>query len=227
MNLLTILMILGIFTLTIIFLAMGYLLLRIVGTFMSKVENVLVSRRMNKKMKTLFFTIILILLGVTLLPQDLLLLFLMTIFTVFLWIYALTCISPNKEYWRYILFKRPVPFIKWVFPKNKSNKSPEFIKIFDNVNQLYIYYKEQNFYQKINDSYVKIPFDSNLIDLKIRKNDFIKKNCNYSDCYECSEPHYILDSYKHTNYETDTILSNKFKTFCYKNNQTKKYIETI
>ena len=51
--------------------------------------------------------------------------------------------------------------------KNIVNEDPDekYIKIFDPANNVFIYYNNDNFFQKINNKFLKIPFDSEILNL--------------------------------------------------------------
>jgi hypothetical protein len=116
--------------------------------------------------------------------------------------------------------------------KNIVNEDPDekYIKIFDQTNNDFIYYNNDNFFQKINNKFLKIPFDSEILNFKLKdgrslfiwKIDEIFSNEHYN--YE-----YILDVKDGCNfkYSKDRELTEKFKLYCRKNEKVRYYVENI
>ena len=116
--------------------------------------------------------------------------------------------------------------------KNIVNENPDekYIKIFDPVNDVFIYYNNDNFFQKIKNKFLKIPFDSKITNFKLkeRRSLFIwKRDEIFSKEYYNYE--YILDVEDGFNfkYSKDRELTEKFKSYCRKNEKVRYYVENL
>lgn len=116
--------------------------------------------------------------------------------------------------------------------KNIVNEDPDekYIKIFDPVNNVFIYYNNDNFFQKINNKFLKIPFDSKITNFKLKEGRSLfiwKRDEIFSK--ECDNYEYILDVEDGCNfkYSKDRELTEKFKLYCKKNEKVRYYVENL
>ncbi len=116
--------------------------------------------------------------------------------------------------------------------KNIVNEDPDekYIKIFDPANNVFIYYNNDIFFQKINNKFLKIPFDSKITNFKLKggRSLFIwKRDEVFSK--ECYNYEYILDVEDGCNfkYSKDRELTEKFKSYCRKNEKVRYYVENL
>lgn len=116
--------------------------------------------------------------------------------------------------------------------KNVVNEDPDekYIKIFDPANNVFIYYNNDNFFQKINNKFLKIPFDSEITNFKLKEGRSLfiwKRDEIFSK--ECYNYEYILDVEDGFNfkYSKDHELTKKFKSYCRKNEKVRYYVENI
>jgi hypothetical protein len=116
--------------------------------------------------------------------------------------------------------------------KNIVNEDPDekYIKIFDPANNVFIYYNNDNFFQKINNKFLKIPFDSKITNFKLKEGRSLfiwKRDEVFSK--ECYNYEYILDVEDGCNfkYSKDRELTEKFKSYCRKNEKVRYYVENL
>jgi len=116
--------------------------------------------------------------------------------------------------------------------KNIVNEDPDekYIKIFNPNNNDFIYYSNDNFFQKINNKFLKIPFDSEILNFKLKdgRSLFIWK-IDEIFSNECYKYKYILDveDGNHFKYSKDRELTEKFKLYCRKNEKVRYYVENL
>lgn len=116
--------------------------------------------------------------------------------------------------------------------KNIVNEDPDekYIKIFDPANNVFIYYNNDNFFQKIKNKFLKIPFDSKITNFKLKEGRSLfiwKRDEIFSK--ECYNYEYILDVEDGCNfkYSKDRELTEKFKLYCRKNEKVRYFVENL
>lgn len=116
--------------------------------------------------------------------------------------------------------------------KNIVNEDSDekYIKIFDPANNVFIYYNNDNFFQKIKNKFLKIPFDSKITNFKLKEGRSLfiwKRDEVFSK--ECYTYEYILDVEDGCNfkYSKDRELTEKFKLYCRKNEKVRYYVENL
>lgn len=175
------------------------------------------------------------------LPENLLM-----IFGLFLLIWVLLeirCSIPriNKYITKFLEFLAFLPLMlyDWIVSRrmNKKMKSivnedtdEKYIKIFDPANNVFIYYNNDNFFQKINNKFLKIPFDSKITNFKLKEGRSLfiwKRDEVFSK--ECYNYEYILgvDDGCNFKYSKDRELTEKFKLYCRKNEKVRYYVENL
>lgn len=112
----------------------------------------------------------------------------------------------------------------------KEDPDEKYIKIFDPANNVFIYYNNDNFFQKINNKFLKIPFDSKITNFKLKEGRSLfiwKRDEVFSK--ECYTYEYILDVEDGCNfkYSKDRELTEKFKSYCRKNEKVRYYVENL
>lgn len=175
------------------------------------------------------------------LPENLLMIF--VLFILFWLLLAICCSIPkiNKYVTKFLEFLAfwPSMLYDWSVSrrmnkkmKNIVNEDPDekYIKIFDPANNVFIYYNNDNFFQKINNKFLKIPFDSKIINFKLKEGRSLfiwKRDAVFSK--ECYNYEYILDVEDGCNfkYSKDRELTEKFKLYCRKNEKVRYYVENL
>jgi hypothetical protein len=127
----------------------------------------------------------------------------------------------------------------WIVSRSKNkkmkivvneNSNEKYIKIFDKINNVFIYYNNDNFFQKINNKFLKIPFDSKILNYQLINETslFIWKNGVIF-----SEEHYdyeyildVADEHK-SKWNIDYELTKKFISYCKKNEKVRHYVENL
>jgi hypothetical protein len=175
------------------------------------------------------------------LPENLLMIF--GLFALIWVLLAICCSIPkiNKYVTKFLEFLAfwPSMLYDWLVSrrmnkkmKNVVNEDPDekYIKIFDQINNGFIYYNDDNFFQKINNKFLKIPFDSEITNFKLKEGNSLfiwKMDEIFSN--ECYNYKYILnvDAASNFKYSKDRELTEKFKSYCKKNEKVRYYVENL
>lgn len=113
------------------------------------------------------------------------------------------------------------------------NKDHNFLEIYDERINDFVYYLNDKFFNKINGKFIEIPFNKDFNDCWITQRIF-----KFYDVYDDDQsiekyPKYIisincLKNFKYREkYRTDWDLSEKLHNFCEKNKKTRYYVENL
>jgi hypothetical protein len=175
------------------------------------------------------------------LPENLLMMF--GLFLLIWLLLAICCSIPkiNKYVTKFLEFLSFLPSMlyDWSISRRMNKKmknivnedlDEKYIKIFDPANNVFIYYNNDNFFQKIKNRFLKIPFDSKITNFKLKEGRSLfiwKRDEIFSK--ECYNYEYILDVEDGCNfkYSKDRELTEKFKSYCRKNEKVRYYVENL
>lgn len=140
---------------------------------------------------------------------------------------------------------RPKFSIKNIFDKLKEkcfkknvlkalNKNHNFLEIYDERTNDFVYYLNDKFFNKINGKFVEIPFNKDIFNYDWNTRSIFKYDEDEVDQLDLEKYHkYIIlkdtlrISKNRKNYHTDWDLTEKFHNFCKKNEKTKYYVENL
>lgn len=175
------------------------------------------------------------------LPENLIMMF--GLFMLIWMLLAICCSLPkiNKYVTKFLEFLAfwPSTLYDWSVSKRMNRKmknvvnedtDEKYIKIFDPANNVFIYYNNDNFFQKVNNKFLKIPFDSEITNFKLKEGRSLfiwKRDEIFSK--ECYNYEYLLDVEDGFNfkYSKDHELTEKFKSYCRKNEKVRYYVENL